>query len=87
MSAERNWGAEPWRAPDTEEGDSLIFSACGQVHAERAAHVHGAAMTRYTLTLLLRAVTACQIGVDMAALFAAAKLQTLRQKLVRALMR
>ncbi len=42
---------------------------------------------RYLLTLLLRAVTALQIGCDMAALFAAAKLQLLRQALVRALMR
>lgn len=38
---------------------------------------------RYALTLALRAVTGLQVGCDIAALFAAAKLQTLRQKLVR----
>jgi len=30
MSAE-NWGAEPWRAPDTLPDDSLIFSECGRI--------------------------------------------------------
>lgn len=42
-------------------------------------------MTRYLLTLTLRAVTALQVGCDIAALFTAAKLQTLRQKLVRSI--
>lgn len=31
MNEERNWGAEPWRAPSLEEGDSLIFDECGRV--------------------------------------------------------
>ncbi len=41
---------------------------------------------RYLLTLLLRAVTAIQIGCDMAALFAAAKLQLVRQSIIRRLL-
>jgi hypothetical protein len=28
---ERNWGAEPWRAPTLDEGDTLIYSECGRV--------------------------------------------------------
>lgn len=33
MSApeERNWGAEPWRAPAIGKDDALIFSECGRV--------------------------------------------------------
>ena len=42
-------------------------------------------MMRYLLALALRLVTACQIALDMAALFVAAKLQLARQRIVRAL--
>jgi hypothetical protein len=28
---ERNWGAEPWRAPDLAEGDTLLYSECGRI--------------------------------------------------------
>ncbi len=31
MSEERNWGAEPWRAPSLYAGDSLILDECGRV--------------------------------------------------------
>ncbi len=32
MSEEKNWGAEPWRAPTLAEGDVLLYSECGRVH-------------------------------------------------------
>ena len=31
METEKNWGAEPFRAPDLSEGDTLIYSECGRV--------------------------------------------------------
>jgi hypothetical protein len=37
MRTEGNWGAEVWRAPDMEEGDTLLFDECGRVlnHGDR----------------------------------------------------
>lgn len=35
---EKNWGAEEWRAPQLEEGDTLLFSECGRVVK---AHTYG----------------------------------------------
>lgn len=31
QQAERNWGAEAWRAPDLLDGDTLIYDECGRV--------------------------------------------------------
>ena len=42
-------------------------------------------MTRYLLTLSLRLLTALAIGWDMLTLAVAAKIQTARQRLVRAI--
>lgn len=38
--AERNWGAEPWRAPDLAEGDAIMYSECGRI-IEAGTHGHG----------------------------------------------
>jgi hypothetical protein len=35
---ERNYGAEPWRAPDLAEGDTLLYSECGRIIK---AHTYG----------------------------------------------
>ncbi len=42
-------------------------------------------MTRQLLAFALRCITALQVAIDMAALFAAAKLQLLRQAIVRSI--
>lgn len=31
LTAESNWGAEPWRAPDILETDRLLFDECGRI--------------------------------------------------------
>lgn len=31
LSAEANWGAEPWRAPDIRETDRLLLDECGRI--------------------------------------------------------
>lgn len=30
-TVERNWGAEEWRAPDVNEGETILFSECGRI--------------------------------------------------------
>lgn len=41
MSEERNWGAEPWRAPDLDKDDVLLFSECGRI-IKAGTYGHGA---------------------------------------------
>ena len=31
VRTDENWGAEAWRAPDLDEGDTLLFDECGRV--------------------------------------------------------
>jgi hypothetical protein len=31
MDTERNWGAEEWRQPTEQAGDTVIFSECGRI--------------------------------------------------------
>lgn len=40
MKDEKNWGAEPWRAPEVSKGDELIFSECGRIldHIDYRSH-------------------------------------------------
>ena len=37
---EKNWGAEPWRAPALKDGETLIYDECGRVfdHVDYRSH-------------------------------------------------